>query len=107
MATKTTCGLLYQQARAAVLALPQAGVDLYAAGFANGHAEKVYLGACLACMFRPPTMKELGNLQPIYRVITDVYGLYMRTIWELGETWLCRQTGPAHAMILDLSLIHI
>ncbi len=71
------------------------GADAFAIGFAVGQAEKVYLGACRACMFRPSAENFVWYK---YRVqeIAGAYGLVV-TVLESGcpetpwELWLHRE----------------
>lgn len=85
-----TCGPLYLDAL-----LKHAGGDLdklkaFAAGFVNGQAEKVYLGACRAAMFRP-SPQHVPLVSSLVLDAADRYGLMVRSF--SGEIWLYRTAG--------------
>lgn len=50
---KKTCGPMYKEALGQYTGFDPEKVRIFAAGFIHGEAEKVYLGACQAAMFRP------------------------------------------------------
>ena len=85
--SRKTCGPLYKEA-----ILKYAGGDpdkeyLFAAGFVSGEAEKVYLGACPAAMFRPSS----DNLWWLREVVIDVMRRYGLWHWQIGdELWIFR-----------------
>lgn len=75
---KVSCGPLYNELRIELIDITNsAQVRAFAAGFAAGECEKVYLGACKACMFRPEN-KDFGWLYPIAFMIAKNYGLRVR-----------------------------
>lgn len=62
-------------------------IRLFAAGFVHGQAEKVYLGACYAAMFRPgPEHWEL--VFDLAATAAGRYGLAVVDFAELGEIWI-------------------
>lgn len=99
---RPTCGVLYEQSANEFRDHPLA----FAAGHVSGQAEKVYLGACRAAMFRPqPDVYQA--ILGIVRSIAGRYGLTVsefpyegsdsrrREIWisrdnQIGE-WLCHK----------------
>ncbi len=68
----------------------------FAAGFAVGQAEKVYLGACSAAMFRPSKEDHTWLLEMVSRIST-VFDLAV-TSWE-NEIWIHRVEHPVRFMI--------
>jgi hypothetical protein len=67
----------------------------FAAGFAAGQAEKVYLGACQAAMFRPSNDHFEWYYQEVKR-IADAYGLETRVLSSFQmetshEIWIYRE----------------
>lgn len=92
MKQPTTCKPLYAAALKEYTGGDPEKVRLFAAGFIHGEAEKIYLGACKAAMFRPKS-------QP-YREITSAltadaakrYGLLREELSYLDEKefWLLR-----------------
>jgi hypothetical protein len=92
MNDKPTCGLLYLSAlrKYAVHSDIEIGRErqrLFAAGFVSGQAEKVYLGACKAAMFRP-SEETFESIVTILRDVCQRYGLIFQEID--GELWLSR-----------------
>lgn len=88
--SKPTCGPLYLAALKRY-ARTQSEELLFAAGFVYGEAEKIYLGACGAAMFRPSAeMREWLDL--IVREAAEHYGLLFRPLnTSRGEElWLLR-----------------
>jgi hypothetical protein len=62
----------------------------FAAGFVSGQAEKVYLGACRAAMFRP-SQDRAGLIADLLADVCRRYGLWF--ILDVGskkEAWICR-----------------
>lgn len=84
---KTTCGPLYLHAMMRWTGMDEGLVRAFAAGFINGQAEKVYLGACRAAMFRPP-MRHDEMVCDIVRDACLRYGLEWTFLRE--EVWICR-----------------
>lgn len=85
-----TCGPLYQQG------LSEYGGDersrrAFACGFVSGQAEKVYLGACPAAMFRP-SQSNFNWLWEEAQKIAARYGLVAYAPGEgpAREIWICR-----------------
>ena len=88
---KQTCGPLYKDGLENFTKMEPSLVRVYAAGFVSGQAEKVYLGACQAAMFRPSE----ENFEMLYEVVQDVahrYFLYVELLDTLRgvEIWVCR-----------------
>lgn len=92
---KPTCGVLYLEA------LNQfCGTDeerkAFAAGHVNGQAEKVYLGACSAAMFRPQPENHEWLLLTVQK-IAGRYGLrvncqsYVDRGTVISEIWISRK----------------
>lgn len=78
-------------------------LESFTAGFWCGQAEKVYLGACKAAMFRPNFEKRPEAIDTIKKVVS-VYGL----VWHVlptsygDELWIMR---PQHLQeVLDVLL---
>lgn len=63
---------------------------LLSMGFAMGHAEKIYLGACRAAMFCPPD-RYGESFGTVMDMIAEGYGLTALRIDE--EYWLCRDAA--------------
>lgn len=84
--SKVTCGVLYKDGLEQYCRT-RAEEDLFAAGFVSGQAEKVYLGACLAAMFRPSPERR----EAVQRIVADVCMRYGLTFQFLGdEVWIGR-----------------
>lgn len=86
-----SCGPLYQEALAAYTAYEPDNVRLFAAGFVHGQAEKVYLGACNAAMFRPS--EERWAM--VERLVAEAASRYRLKVVVIAtdrgrELWLCR-----------------
>lgn len=108
-ATKTSCGPLYRAAKNHFTGGDPAKERLFAAGFVHGQAEKVYLGACMAAMFRPSTLEKQVMVQEIAEQAAVLYGLVVLNIRE--EIWICRpdhekDVGKLWWMIIDSGLWH-
>lgn len=91
---KPTCGPLYLDALTQYTGGDAEKIRLFAAGFVHGQAEKVYLGACPAAMFRPPPERW----QMVFDLATDAaqrYGLRVITLESVQEIWLCRDNTAA------------
>jgi hypothetical protein len=94
---KPTCGPLYKDALGKYAGTDPDKIRLFAAGFVSGQAEKVYLGACRAAMFRP----SADRLAMILDVIRDVANRYNLHIFHgacqtFDEIWLCRNVDVWH-----------
>lgn len=90
---KRTCGPMYLEALTQYAGSDPAMQRAFAAGFINGQAEKVHLGACRAAMARPsPETRQM-----VIGLITDAcvrYGLY--GFVRVGdELWMCRDHKAA------------
>ena len=85
---KTSCGPLYRAAKNHFTGGDPEKERLFAAGFVHGQAEKVYLGACMAAMFRPSTLEKQMMVQEIAERAAALYGLVVLNIRE--EIWICR-----------------
>lgn len=93
-ANKPTCGTLYLES-AYQFCRSEQELWAFAAGHVSGNAEKVYLGACDAAMFRPqPESHE--RLFGIVAAIAGRYGLCVQSLpYELDgktvfEIWISR-----------------
>jgi len=87
-----TCGALFQQCIDHLLPIPMTPLQLFAAGMVYGQAEKVYLGACQASMFRPSAEHRAWHLE-LTRYICDLMDLRLVTAlrFEISdEIWICR-----------------
>ena len=86
----TTCGPLYQDAITAHAGNDPALYRAFVGGFIGGQAEKVYLGACRAAMFRPSP----ENLYLVWKLAGDATRRYRLISSMLGdEVWLLRNIG--------------
>ena len=98
--TKPTCGPLYLEG-INKWGYGQPGERAYAAGFVTGQAEKVYLGACPAAMFRP-SMENQEWLCTIIQDVCDRYSLGMHWMAVVGggwsEVWIYRDGHIFHAL---------
>ena len=62
----------------------------FAAGFVSGQAEKIYLGACRAAMFRP-SQDRTATIIEIANDVAARYGLVVvHPIGAKQEVWICR-----------------
>lgn len=73
----------------------EAGLPMFARGFMAGQAEKVHLGVCPACMFRPAEENLDWTLSDA-REIAEVYGLEVAVLDSFcpqtpKEIWLHRK----------------
>ena len=84
---KPTCGVLFLNALAQYTFMDPETIPVFAAGFVTGQAEKVYLGACRAAMFRPsPEYHEM-----FFRILTDTEKRYgLRSVCFNDEIWISR-----------------
>jgi len=87
MNSKPTCGPLYKAGLDNYCGDDPERVRLFAAGFVSGQAEKVYLGACRAAMFRP-SAERLAMLMTVVKEVAERYGLVWLAVEN--EVWLCR-----------------
>lgn len=92
---KPTCGALYLESLNQFCTNDEQR-KAFAAGHVNGQAEKVYLGACIAAMFRPqPENHEW--LLAIVEAIAGRYGLrvlclsYVDRGTLINEIWISRR----------------
>jgi hypothetical protein len=86
---KPTCGPFYKAALEKYAKTPEE-MHIFAAGFVSGQAEKVYLGACRAAMFRPSQDRHAMLLE-IVKDVTERYGLlFVDDVGEKKEIWICR-----------------
>jgi hypothetical protein len=85
---KRTCGPLYNEGMLAYCKNVEEE-RLFAAGFVSGQAEKVYLGACRAAMFRPSPEKR----DMLIEVVVEVAKRYDLAVdYLLDEIWILRRT---------------
>ncbi len=78
------CGEIYRRLREQ---LESAKLDSFGAGFMAGQAEKVYLGACKAAMFRIQP-ENRRTVERVIEIIADAYSLLRLEM--NGEYWICR-----------------
>lgn len=97
--SKQTCGPLYKKQFDHFTGGNPDLVRVFAAGFVSGQAEKIYLGACAAAMFRP-AKENLDLVLEIVEQVKGTYGLYSHQIDE--EIWLFGvETIPAIAVLAN------
>lgn len=83
---KVTCGPLFQKCLAYFTSHYSDDLTLlYAAGMASGQAEKIYLGACQAAMFRP-SKEHHGKMLAVCVYLSGVYGLEV-SVFNRPEIW--------------------
>ena len=88
--SKPTCGPMYKEALELYAGFNPDKVRIFAAGFVSGQAEKVYLGACYAAMFRP-SQDRYGMLLETVQDVAKRYGLaVVSPIGGKQEIWICR-----------------
>jgi hypothetical protein len=86
----TTCGPIYAEELSYYTGGDDALVRVYAAGFVHGQAEKVYLGACRAAMFRP-SEKWRSMMDAVVHDAARRYGLLViPKVGSQSEFWICR-----------------
>lgn len=79
-----TCGVMFQQCLTHFTSkLASDPILLFAAGMAVGQAEKIYLGACSAAMFRP-SLEHKAKMLAVCAYLSRVYGLEV-SVFERGE----------------------
>ena len=85
-ALSIACGEIYRRLRES---LETAKLDSFGAGFMAGQAEKIYLGACKAAMFRiqPENRRDVAR---VISIIADAYSL--RCLEVNGEFWFFRNS---------------
>lgn len=106
MSDKVTCGVLFQKAMTQII--QKVGNDpvlLFCSGHVCGQAEKIYLGACSAAMFRPSTEEHRNNLLISVIICSAVYELEV-SVFEReeiqDEIWLhTPKAGPILADCLN------
>lgn len=94
-----TCGPLYKEGLESFTGMDRDKIAVFAAGFVSGQAEKIYLGACQAAMFRPAP----ENYHMVFEIAAEVatrYGLRVETMdTSRGtEVWLCGSPAVALAI---------
>jgi hypothetical protein len=89
--TRVTCGLLFVKALEAAKQNTSDPLELFSWGHLVGQAEKVYLGACKAAMFRPSRSEQSRFIHRI-ETVCAIYGLtYFVLPTSRGkEYWICR-----------------
>lgn len=75
--SKPTCGVLYLEGLEQFAGETAESFLAWTAGFVSGQAEKVYLGACKAAMFRPSD-EHFEMVSQIAESVCRRYGLCMR-----------------------------
>lgn len=98
--SKPTCGPFYKAALDNYAGIDPVKNRIFAAGFVSGQAEKVYLGACRAAMFRP-SQDRYGDLIETAQDVADRYGLtVVAPIGKKQEVWICRTrwAGDVHML---------
>lgn len=98
-----TCGPLYKEGLESFTGMDRDKVAVFAAGFVSGQAEKIYLGACQAAMFRPSP----ENHHMVMEIAVEVATRYGLSVDQLEtsrgvEIWLCGSPTVA-LMIRNLS----
>lgn len=101
MNEKKTCGDLYLEALREIPTEPERRA--FAHGFVSGQAEKVYLGACQAAMFRPSN-ETMPWLLPMTRDVCRRYGLECELLGQhctglVPEIWIWRRGGTYGAWL--------
>jgi hypothetical protein len=95
MATvRQTCGPLYKAGLESFTGMDPKLVPIFAAGFVTGQAEKIFLGACRAAMFRPSEEWQHMLIGTVLQIATR-YGLHVATIsTSIGdEIWIAADIG--------------
>ena len=94
-----TCGPLYRGVREQFTGNDPVQNRAFAQGFMAGEAEKVYLGACMAAMFRPTSTIGWQLVEQWAIGICRIYGLVYATIKYVDpsrndevvfEVWVCQ-----------------
>lgn len=94
MDNKTTCGPLFLRCLEEFADNQECELRAFSAGHMVGQAEKIYLGACSAAMFRPsPSYREWAVIAAIK--ISAIYGLQV-SVFEReeikDEIWIHKKT---------------
>lgn len=98
---KPTCGPMYKEALAKYGSDNPELIRVFAAGFVSGQAEKVYLGACRAAMFRP-SQDRYGMLIETVNDVAARYGLcVVAPIGSKQEIWICRPAFERNVQALQ------
>ena len=91
-----TCGEFYKEA-IQKYGMTESTYWAFAAGFVSGQAEKVFIGACRAAMFRPSVYK----MEQLIEIVCEIANRYSLTARRLAdEIWIWR-TGDG-AVEIDL-----
>jgi len=90
MNQKKTCGSMYK-AGLETYAHNEDEVRIFAAGFVTGQAEKVYLGACRAAMFRPSEDRRAMLISIVQDVCSRYDLVYVGHVGSNYEIWICRR----------------
>ena len=88
-----SCGPLYRSIRNQFTDDDPEKNRAFAVGMVTGNAEKVYLGACKACMFRPGSSAGLAFLLFAVHAVCETYHLEFEVekfSEELTEIWVFR-----------------
>jgi hypothetical protein len=101
MSTASTCGPLYLDGLTSFTGMDADKIPIFAAGFVSGQAEKIYLGACRAAMFRPS--EEWHST--VMGIVRQVAERYMLRVHELQtsrgvEIWLCKSRNDYTALVV-------
>lgn len=101
---KERCGVLHNRAMDHFCGDDEEKIRLFAPGFILGQAEKVYLGACRAAMFRPEKRhrKLVGDVLFYACQQYDLRQIYLKTT---GEYWLFDKEYNAHMEMIALMSI--
>lgn len=83
---KATCGPLFQKCLSYFTSHYSSDlILLFAAGMALGQAEKIYLGACQAAMFRP-SKENHGKMLAVCVYLSGIYRLEV-SVFNRPEIW--------------------
>lgn len=103
----STCGPLFAEALRSFTNLDEGEVRCFCAGHMTGQAEKIYLGACAAAMFRPSPKYRSFALTALMR-LSVIYGLQI-SVFERSEIadeiWL--HTPEARDEVGQLSQLRV
>lgn len=86
--SKPTCGPLYNEARETARSFPEHLT--FSLGFMTGEAEKIYLGACVAAMFRPGSPESMQIQELFAKRLQQIYGVEPLVFFD--ELWIFRPT---------------
>ena len=100
---KQTCGPLYKAGLEEFTGMDSRKIPIFAAGFISGEAEKIYLGACSAAMFRP-SADWFDRVFNICHQVARRYELLVRVLDTTKgcEIWILRSNLFAE-MIVQLA----